>query len=109
MSDKLQFVLAIFAIVLVWGVFSLKGVDKKEYFKSSDGRGILKGIVLAIVFAVLFVTLSTCVQAGAWFNDASVYAGLESTKKINPMCVQGDPDDKTGSNLGLILNIYIYI
>jgi hypothetical protein len=105
MQDYLKFILVMVSLVIAWGLLSLRGVNLKEYFNTKAGKGILKGIILAMLFAILFLFLSNA-KAGTWFNDADVFAGLESTKKSNPMCVEGTPDDKTGSNLGLTLNIY---
>ena len=106
MKDSLLFILSILVVVLIWGKISLKGVNLKEYFSTKDGQGILKGIILAIVFAFLFSLLPSKSEAKGWFNYAEVYAGLDYTKKINPMCVAGSVDDQSGSNIGLKLNVY---
>lgn len=105
MSDYLQFTLAMIAIVTVWGLYSLRNENLKAYFSTDTGKGILKGIVMALVFSALF-GLASQVKAGTFFNYAEVIAGLEATKKSNPMCVGGTVDDRTGSNIGLRLNIY---
>jgi hypothetical protein len=106
MNDSIQFILGILVIVLVWGAISLRGVNKIEYFKTKTGKGILKGILLAIAFAVLFALIPDSKAQGSWFNDAEVFAGLDYTKKPNPMCIGNTIDNKSGSNLGLKLNIY---
>lgn len=106
MNDSVLFSLAIVAIVVVWGGISLRKVNLKEYFSTKNGKGILKGIILAICFALMFILISGIAEAKGWFNHADVFAGLDYTKKVNPMCVSGEIDDRSGSNIGLSLNIY---
>lgn len=106
MSDSLLFALAILAVVIIWGGFSLRKVNLKEYFSTKTGKGILKGIILAIAFALLFALFPSKSEAKGWFNYAEVFAGLDYTKNTNPMCVAGEVDERSGSNIGLIFNIY---
>jgi len=109
MSDIVQFVLAILAVVVVWGLYSLRTVSLKEYFSSRTGLGILKGIVLAICFAVaLAVIPKAFAEEPVWFKEAEVFAGLDYTQRTSPQCVVGSVDDRTTSNLGLRLNVYEY-
>jgi hypothetical protein len=79
----------------------------KDYFKTRTGLGILKGIVIVLVLAFVVAgigALSGC--SGTYMNNASVYAGLEHTKKVSPQCQLGSVDDHTTSNLGARLNLY---
>lgn len=106
MNDTLLFALGILVAVLIWGGLSLRGVNIKEYFSTKTGKGILKGILLAVAFALVFALFSGKAEAKGWFNYAEVFAGLDYTKNTNPMCVAGEVDERSGSNIGLIFNIY---
>ena len=112
MKSLILFVGCLVAIVAVTGGWAVYR-HGFAHFRTEEGKkdflGILKGILLAVVFAALvggLSLLSGC--SGTWFNDASVYAGLDSTKKLSPMCEEGGGrfDDKTTSNLGIRSNIY---
>jgi hypothetical protein len=107
MSSSLEYVLALIVSLVVWFLWSFRGKsfsEIKSYFKSDDGLGVLKGIVIAVVFAMVLVILPGC--SGTYFNDASVYAGLDYTKNQSPQCEDSGPDSHTTSNLGLRGNIY---
>jgi len=107
--DIAYFIASIVAVTLIWGAWSLRGVDKVEYFKSPTGLGILKGIVLAIAFAVaLAVIPKAFAEEPVWFKEAEVFAGLDYTQRTSPQCIVGSVDDRTTSNLGLRLNVYEY-
>lgn len=107
MSSAVQFILAVLILLSVWMAWSLRGLDFKAYFKTKSGEGILKGIVLAVAFAAIFAAvslLSGC--AGTYLNDASIYAGLDYTKKTSPQCEPIGADSHTTSNIGLRANMY---
>jgi len=103
----IEFTVALLVVLAVWLLVALRGQNLKEYFRTKDGKGILKGIVLAVVFAVgLAVLFSLGGCSGTYLNDASVYAGLDHTKKLSPQCEATGPDDRTTSNLGVRVNLY---
>jgi len=109
--DALIFVGLILAILFSYMAWKLRGVNWIEYFKTSDGKGILKGIILAplviVIFAFILSLIPSKAQAqGTWFNDASVFIGIDSTKKISPQCDANTIDDRGTSNLGVKLNIW---
>lgn len=92
------FVLAVFLIV--------NKISPIKYFSTGTGKGIAKGIVMvvsAVVVVAVVFGLSGC--TGRYFNDASVYVGLDYTKKDSPMCESG-PDAHTTSNLGVRGNMW---
>lgn len=109
-QDAAIFISAIFITVIAVLFWKLGSPRKwKEYFSTPDGRGILKGILLApaviIVLAFLLSLLPS--KAGAeWLNDASVFAGLDWTKKRSPMCDPSEIDDRGTSNLGARVNVW---
>lgn len=110
MTDALIFVGLMVAVVLAYIAWRLRGRSWREYFSTRDGKGILRGIIIAPV-AILLIALAlslmpSCAQAGTWFNDASVYAGLDWTKKLSPQCRPNSVDDRGTSNLGAKLNLW---
>ena len=107
MPSLMEFIVGLLVVLFVWLLWSLRGENLKEYFRTKDGLGILKGIVLAVGFAVgLAVLFSLTGCSGTYVNDASVYAGLDYTKKLSPQCEATGPDDRTTSNLGVRVNLY---
>ncbi len=90
MSDAMIFVTFLLAILMGYMAFMLRGRSWVEYFKTQDGRGILKGVILAplviLILAALLALIPGSASAGTWFNDASVFAGLDYTKKLSPQC-----------------------
>lgn len=110
MSDAFLFVGLLVAILLIYMIRMLWGRSWRDYFSTRDGRGILKGIVLApvviLIIAGLILLFSGAAQAGTWFNDASVFAGLDYTKKLSPQCERNSVDERGTSNLGLRLNLW---
>lgn len=110
MSDAVIFVGLLLAILLVYMVRTLWGRSWRDYFATKDGMGILKGIVLApiviLILAALFMLLPGRASAGTWLNDASVFAGLDYTRKLSPQCERNEVDERGTSNLGLRLNLW---
>lgn len=107
MVSLYEFVGTLLVLLAVWLLWSLRGENLREYFRTRTGLGILKGIVIAVGFSVglaLLGGLAGC--SGTYVNDASVYAGLDHTKKLSPQCEDAGPDTRTTSNLGLRLNLY---
>ena len=107
MLSLVEFVIALLVVLTLWLLWSLRGQSLKEYFRTKDGKGILKGIVLAVGFAVglaALFSLGGC--SGTYLNDASVYTVLDYTKKLSPQCETMGPDDQTTSNLGVRVNLY---
>lgn len=107
MSSLQLFCYSILALAIIWTAvsFARAGVNPLEYAKTRAGKGVLKGILLALLFT-LGVAGSSLVFAGQWFSEASVYAGLDYTKTLSPMCEDTGPDNRTTSNLGLRLRAY---
>ena len=100
-----MFSVLIIGLLLSWALFSLRNENLIEYFKTHTGLGILKGVVLGVLFALLFALAGGC-SSGTYFNDASVYAGLDHTKKDSPMCEPVGADSHTTSNMGLKTNVF---
>ncbi len=98
------------AILLLYMIVKLRGKNWIEYFKTKDGKGILKGIVLApiviMIIAFMLSLLPTSASAGTFFNDASVFAGIDYTKNVSPSCERNSTDDHGTSNLGFKINTW---
>ena len=110
MKDALIFVGLMVAVVLTYIAWRLRGRSWREYFSTRDGKGILRGIIIApgaiLLIALALSLMPSCAKAGTWFNDASVYAGLDWTKKLSPQCDPNPVDDRGTSNLGFKLNVW---
>lgn len=54
MHSLLIFILGSLAMLIVWLLlaFQRSDIPIKAYFKTRDGRGVLKGIVMASVFSI---------------------------------------------------------
>lgn len=107
--DLVAFIISMIVVVALWGLYSLRSVNKLEYFKTSTGLGILKGIVLAVLFSIGVGLASYAIaDEPKWFPTAEVYAGIDQTFDNSPMCVKGSVDDQATSNLGIDITIYEY-
>lgn len=111
MRDALIFVGLSILILLAYMGWKLRDVNWREYFSTREGLGILRGIILApaailIIGFVLWLILPAKAHAGTWFNDASVFVGLDYTNKSSPQCERNSVDDRGTSNLGARLNIW---
>jgi hypothetical protein len=53
-----------------------------------------------------FLGIVGCASKGTYFNDASIYAGLDYTNGSNPFAEGGGLDDRTVSNVGVRFNAY---
>ncbi len=109
------------ALVVVFAVIvarvGWRWSDLRAYFwGTKQGKGILKGIVLVLTIIpvaglLLAITASKAhaqsIQIpGKFFSEASLFMGLDHTKKLSPQCVAGGVDDRTTSNVGARLNVW---
>lgn len=110
MNSELMFSLSLIATLVVLMLIVFKSPKAiLEYFKTKDGKGILKGIVLAIVFSLLLVVASVAFSSsekGEWFAYGKVYIGVDQTDTQSPQCYQGRINERLTSNLGVVSNIY---
>lgn len=104
MSTNIEFILLALGLLLVWGGWSLKSTNIKEWTSGRTGKGILSGIIIVTLVAGGLVLLSGC--RGTYLNDASIYAGLDRTKKMSPSCENDGSDTNTTSNMGARVNMY---
>lgn len=76
----------------------------KDYFNTKEGKGVLSGIVLVTLLALLLVILfpsKAQAEEYEYLASAELFVGLDHTRKISPMCYQGDNSDKLTSNVGV--------
>ena len=115
MNDIFIVLALLLVIVGAYLFLRLRNNGGFSYFKTEEGKGILKGIVLAIAFFLVVGTsltvLSTNAKAqnlhqGTWVNDFSVFAGLDFTKNVSPQCEPNSVDERGTSNIGINLNIW---
>lgn len=107
--DTLIFIGLLVSTLLIYMALKLRGTSWREYFGTKDGRGILRGIIVApliiLLIGLAFSLIPTCAKA-EWFNDATVFAGLDYTKSQSPQCQVNNIDNHGTSNLGAKLNIW---
>lgn len=111
MSSAIVFFIAVvvLAVILTLLVF---GTPKAacRYFRTTEGRKVLKGIVLFSAFGLVMVVVSSFAKAeepkGKWLAYGEVYLGVDYTQKLSPQCYAGGPNDRVTSNGGLRANIY---
>ncbi len=111
MTGAIEFLVVAITVLIAWFVWSTRKLSWKEkiaYFKTKDGKGILKGVVLAVTIPVILILLAVLLGgcSGTFNNGASVYAGLDYTKDPSPMCEDVGPDNRTTSNLGARYFLY---
>jgi hypothetical protein len=99
----------IIALTLVF-ILYLIACYKTKSFKPNLGAGVWKGIILASLFALVsgFILNKAYAKDVEWslINYTTVFAGIDSTKNISPMCKSsGSIDNKLTSNLGINQNI----
>jgi hypothetical protein len=108
----LALILIIVAIMfyVVW-VKTGKDMERFKAHFSSTGDGSLKSMLLAIgvvvglaVAAYLFnMLLSSTAQAEpVWFEETTLYAGIDVTREWSPQCYPDEKvDDRLTSNIGV--------
>ena len=107
MNSSVEYLVALFTLLVLWMGYSLRNQNLLEYFKTDTGKGIAKGILMAVVFSVLMVGVSLITGcSGTYLNSASLFTGMDYTNKLSPMCKDEGPDSHTTSNLGLKGNLY---
>lgn len=115
------FIVIGFVFTVCFGLLFWKVGFKKApaYLKTKEGLGVAKGFILApiiiILIGVVMFLLPNKSQAsekldisipGTFFNDASVFMGIDRTKKQSPQCQAAGFDDRSTSNLGFKANIW---
>ena len=100
-------------------IFVFLGKSFKGW-KVKEGKGSAASAVLGVglIFALaLFFSLLAAIfgssnanantdMSGTFFNDTSVFLGIDHTFKISPQCVEGGTDDRLTSNLGINQNLW---
>lgn len=114
MTIVIAIVIAVVVSLVLWKVGPENVIP---FFKTKPGKGVARGIILAPVVLVVialvgFFLLPKTAHAqglqvpGTWFNDASVFMGIDHTKKLSPMCQAGGYDERSTSNMGVKMNLW---
>ena len=108
MNSGLLFIATTLIVAIVAILWAYKSPSNAiRYFKTSEGKKVLKGILAFIAFGVILVLATACNPAHAdWFEYGEVYIGLDRTNEVSPQCLQDGPDDKMTSNGGIRANVY---
>lgn len=111
LGQFLCFTVAVLVVAVLYA-YARQKKDGRELTKK-EWLGVAKGVALAFLFVLgaallgsLFSGKAEAAEGGTYFNEASVYFGLDHTKKLSPMCEDSGPDSRTTSNMGLKLNLY---
>jgi hypothetical protein len=89
-------------------------------WKVKEGQGSAASAALGIGSIILIAAFITLLGAifgssnanaetdmnGTFFNDTSVFLGIDQTFKVSPQCVEGGTDDRLTSNLGINQNLW---
>ena len=100
-------------------VFVFMGKSFKGW-KVKEGKGAAASAVLGVGSIILIAFYFSALAAifgssnasadtdmnGTFFNDTSVFMGIDHTFKVSPQCVEGGTDDRLTSNLGINQNIW---
>ena len=97
--------LSVIGLILV--ALYLIAAYKTKSFKPALDAGALKGIILATIFVVVSGLFFDKAYATEWsiINYTTVFAGVDQTKKVSPMCKEGGLDDRLTSNIGINQNL----
>ena len=118
MQEFLVNVAGFYAVVV--GVLGYMVVDARnklgsfsaaiDHFKNTE-NGSLTGIILAaVVFPIVVAGVLTLAYWGIgkasadevrYFTHTQIFAGVENTQKVSPMCYEGGVNDRLTSNLGV--------
>ncbi len=120
--NEARIALIITVIVILLGmiyVFVIMGKSFKGW-KVKEGKAAAASALLgvgSIIAIAAFITLVGAIfgssnanastdMNGTFFNDTSVFLGIDHTFKVSPQCVEGGTDDRLTSNLGINQNIW---
>lgn len=114
MRIVITIVVLVIAALLLWRVGPKNIIP---FFRTKEGKGVARGIVLAPIVIVAIAVVGYFVLGrtahaqslqipGTWFNDASVFMGIDHTRKLSPMCSAGGYDERSTSNMGAKLNVW---
>lgn len=96
--------LAIVAGLFLYVVYKKGSIkNARDYLTTTEGKGIMKGIVLACVVTLILILSAKVAHAGElkWGGETVIFAGLDRNGGPSPFCADGGVDDKLTSNIGV--------
>jgi hypothetical protein len=108
-------------VILIAAIYVFVFLGKSfKGWKVKEGKGSAASAVLGVGLIMLIAAFITLVGAifgasnasaetdmnGTFFNDTSVFLGIDHTFKVSPQCVEGGTDDRLTSNLGINQNLW---
>ena len=97
------------SLVVVSFIATLLFVNNpRQYFKTKEGQGVLKGILAVVFLSLLFAAglfYANKANALEYFDYTEVFVGLDATKNVSPMCDTGQNSDRLTSNVGVRTNL----
>ena len=114
--------LIIVCIVLTAAMIYVFVITRKSFtaWKAREGKGAAVSALLGVFSIIALAFIISVVGAvfgafkanantdmnGTFFNNTSVFMGIDHTSKVSPQCVQGGTDDRLTSNLGINQNVF---
>ena len=108
-------------VILIAAIYVFVFLGKSfKGWKVKEGKGAAASAVLGVGSIILLAAAITLVGAifgssnanaetdmnGTFFNETSVFLGIDHTFKVSPQCVEGGTDDRLTSNLGINQNLW---
>tara|TARA_R110000772_G_scaffold170373_2_gene282261 strand:- start:1289 stop:1798 length:510 start_codon:yes stop_codon:yes gene_type:complete len=108
-------------VILVAAIYVFVFLGKSfKGWKVKEGRGAAASAVLGVGSIIFLAFIFSALAAifgpskahadtdmnGTFFNETSVFLGIDHTFKVSPQCVEGGTDDRLTSNLGINQNLW---
>ncbi len=117
MTDFLINTAIFYALVIIFLGYMLVNARMKlgsfeqaiNHYKNTE-NGTATGIILAVLFPLILAVLLTLAYSVIgtakadevrYFAHTQIFAGVENTQKVSPMCYEGGVNDRLTSNLGV--------
>jgi len=120
--EEAYIALTIVLLVLIAAMTYVFVITRKSFkqWKAREGKGAAASALLGVFSIIALAFIISVVGAvfgsfkanaqtdinGTFFNDTSVFMGIDNTFKVSPQCVEGGTDDRLTSNLGINQNVY---
>ena len=106
--------IVVLMLIYVWFRIGMPGWGRfKNYFfgkngSESNGSGAIIGIILGVLIPFLLGVILSALSIGTakadglkYLTETNVFAGLEETEKLSPMCYADGADNRLTSSLGI--------
>lgn len=104
-------VLLVLAYILIDARIKLGSFEKAiNHYRNTENGSIVGIILAAVVFPIVVAGVLTIAYWGIgkasadevrYLTHTQIFAGVENTQKVSPMCYEGGVNDRLTSNLGV--------